>query len=120
MIYIGIVGSRRRSEKEEIEKIIIHAMKKYGAITIVSGGAVGIDKEAEAEAIYKRVSRIIYEPIFSEYKVKGTDIYFERNRKIAKISDELHAFPLDRKGGTMNTIKHFKEFEKEGMLFIYD
>ena len=120
MIYIGIVGSRERSEKEEIEKIIVDAVIKHGVITIVTGGADGIDKEAEAQARFLRVSRIIYEPIFSEYKVKGTDIYFERNKKIAKISDELHAFPLDRTGGTMNTIKHFKEFEKEGMLFIYD
>jgi len=120
MIYIGIVGSRERSEKEEIEKIIVDAMKKYGAITLVSGGADGIDKEAEAEAKFKRVSRIIYEPIFSEYKIKGTDIYFERNKKIAKISNELHAFPLDRMGGTMNTIKHFKQAGKTDRLFIYD
>ena len=42
MIYIGIVGSRKRSEKVEIKRILSSERKKHGDITVVSGGADGI------------------------------------------------------------------------------
>ena len=64
---------------------------------------------------------IIY-PNKSEYKTKGNDIYYERNKKIAEISDYLFGFPLNRSGGTMNTIKFFKAKNnfKLGNLTIID
>ena len=47
MINIGIVGSRKRSERESIKYILVNYLKFFGKITLISGGAKGIDSEAE-------------------------------------------------------------------------
>lgn len=108
MKYIGIIGSRKRHERKAISFIINHYKEKYD-ITVVSGGAEGIDDDAEVEAKQSNVSIIIYRPNRAEYSIKGNGIYFERNKLIAEKVGLLFAFPLDRKGGTMNTIKHFTD-----------
>lgn len=134
MIYIGIVGSRKRNELERILRIVRDAVSTYGEVTVVSGGAIGIDDNAKVIAHILDVPIIEYLPKHDEYndiydecddtilifKGKGNDIYFERNKLIAVKSDELHAFPLNQRGGTMNTIKHFRNLGKEDKLFIYD
>jgi len=122
MIYIGIVGSRDRSELQKIEEILSWHGNEHGYnnITVISGGADGIDTEAKRMAQKYGFQLIEYKPKFKEYPKKGNNIYFERNKKIAKKSDYLYAFPKDRRGGTMNTVKYFKEFGKEDKLIIID
>lgn len=38
--------------------------------------------------------------------------YYDRNQKIAEYSDVIHAFVVDNKGGTWNTIKWAKKLKK--------
>ena len=63
---------------------------------------------------------LIYFPNLQEYATKRNDIYFERNELIAKTSDYLYAFPLNRTGGTMNTVGHFIRLGKEHRLTIIE
>ena len=111
MIYIGIVGSRKRTERIHIREILRHFLLlskgRDSEICLVSGGAKGIDTEAEQIADSLGIEKLIFKPKRNEYSIKGDDIYFERNKLIAEKSDILFAFPLNRKGGTMDTIKHF-------------
>ena len=120
MIYIGIVGSRLRKEIGKIHEVIIKAENKYKDITVVSGGAEGIDSNAYDVCMSLGVPILVIPPKRHEYHFKGNDIYFERNELIAIKSNELHAFPMSGKGGTMNTVKHFIKLGKEDKLFIYD
>lgn len=120
MIYIGIVGSRERTEKNKIMDIIISEKKKYRDITVVSGGAEGIDDDARWACKQLGIPLLTFFPNLSEYDVKGNNIYSARNWSIAEISTWLYAFPLNRKGGTMNTVGHFKNFGKENCLKIID
>ena len=117
MKYVGIVGSRNRSEAKYISLILNHLKEKY-IITLVSGGAKGIDSEAERIAKSLGIPTIIYRPNMSEYKIKRNAIYYERNKLIAEKCDYLFAFPLNNKGGTMNTVEHFIELGKHKQLFI--
>ena len=117
MKYIGIVGSRNRSEIKRIEYILNYFKERFD-ITLVSGGAKGIDSEAEKIAKSLKIPTIIYRPNKSEYSIKGNGIYFERNNLIAQKSDYLFAFPLNNKGGTMNTIGYFKNLGKGIDLYI--
>ena len=114
MIYIGIVGSRHRSEKKLIRSILNRFNEKM-EIVLVSGGAKGIDTEAEQIAKQMNIPTLIYKPEGS-YRTKGNNVYFERNQRIADKCDYLFAFPLDRKGGTMNTVHKFKD--KKHLLII--
>ena len=77
-------------------------------ICVVSGGAEGIDTDAKFVAKELGIPIIEFKPNKAEYSIKGNDIYFERNKLIAEKSNLLFAFPLNRSGGTMNTIKHFR------------
>ncbi|KKL64502.1 hypothetical protein LCGC14_2164310, partial [marine sediment metagenome] len=45
IIYIGIVGSRLRTAKSKIKKILFEKREKHGKIIAVSGGANGIDDD---------------------------------------------------------------------------
>jgi predicted Rossmann fold nucleotide-binding protein DprA/Smf involved in DNA uptake len=120
MIYIGIIGSRRRSEKRKIKLILIKERIKHGEITVVSGGAGGIDDDAQWACKELGLRILIIYPNKAEYKIKGNDIYSERNEVVAEISDYMHSFPLHRSGGTMNTIAHFIRLGKRDKLKIYD
>jgi len=117
MKYIGIVGSRNRSEIKHITYVLNYFKEKMD-ITLVSGGAKGIDTEAEKIAKSLYIPTFILKPNMSEYKIKGNSIYFERNKLIAEKSDWLFAYPLNMKGGTMNTVKHFRELGKSDNLYI--
>ncbi len=134
MIFIGIVGSRKRVEYIRVHNMVRNAINKYGDITIVSGGAKGIDTTALIVANELGIPIIEYKPKLDEYsnkydndnnlifKGKGNDIYFERNELIAKKSDYLYAFPLGRYmvGGTMNTVGQFIELKGKDNLTIID
>ena len=100
--------------------IIISEKKKHGNITVVTGGAEGIDDDTRWACKQLGIPLLTYFPNIGEYSEKGNDIYFARNWLIANISTWLYAFPLNRKGGTMNTVKHFKNFGKENCLKIID
>ena len=122
MIYIGIVGSRKRSAKEKIKKILEDYIEFYNRkeITVVSGGADGIDNDAQWACKKLGLKILIIYPNRNDYKYKGNTIFFERNEEIAEISEYMITFPLNRKGGTMNTIKHFINLGKRNRLVIID
>lgn len=121
MIYIGMVGSRKRDSKEDyylVRKDIIEYKVKFCFITIVSGGADGIDNIARRVADDLGIPIIEHLPKYEEYSEKGDDIYFERNELIAIDSGYLNAYPINMEGGTMNTVKHFRDLGKSKNLII--
>lgn len=118
--YIGIVGSRQRTEKAKIKAILFKERFTHGNIIAVSGGADGIDDDVKWACKKLGIPLLTYFPKLNEYKTKGDDIYFERNELIAIISNYIHAFPLNRSGGTMITVNHFIRLEKKDRLTIYD
>jgi len=120
MIYIGIVGSRKRSEKVKIRGLLIKEREKHGEITVVSGGANGIDDDAQWASRALGLRILIIYPNRDEYNKKGNDIFFERNREVAEICNWLYAFPFNRSGGTMNTVNFFIKLGKKDKLTIID
>ncbi len=120
VIYIGIVGSRLRTEKIKIRKILFEKREKHRNIIAVSGGANGIDDDVQWACRTLGIPILIYYPNKDEYKIKGDDIFFERNELIAIKSDYLYGFPLYKRGGTMNTIGHFIRLGKKERLSIID
>lgn len=125
---IGIVGSRRWSNKKKIEKAVDLIIAKYGAenICIVSGGAIGADRLAKEIALEKGLKYKEYNPahtVYNKYSGKPKNWYgkqyyvgnyFERNTFIAEDSDFLLAFiPLGAtSNGTMDTVSKAKKLNK--------
>lgn len=116
---IGIVGSRRRDTKIAKDTIRneINSLISEGIIIdcFVSGGCKkGADKFAEELALEFNVPIKIFLP-----DVKGKERWdyakacYARNTLVAQDSDILIAVVAeDRKGGTEDTIKKFKDFKK--------
>lgn len=110
---LGIVGSRRRARLEDLQ-ILRERVKQLQPSMIISGGCpTGADAFAEQIAKELGIPITIYYP-----KLMGGRSYpphivreamFARNQLIALEAEALIALVAeDRKGGTENTIGHFK------------
>ena len=120
MIYIGIVGSRKYTNKSAVEEILDKCIAKYGAdnICVVSGGAIGADTLGRVVALEKNLQYIEYNPSHTPWnkysgkpkewydKPYNVGNYFERNSFIAEKSNLLFAFiPANwTSNGTNDTI----------------
>ena len=140
MIKIGIVGSRRRKSESDFKKlgrtfnrVIVQFLGVYfedlDKVTIVTG-----DCDEGGDKFAKRLADI-YGCELDEKKIKDPEtgeemdfknhrwfpyltmcqIFYDRNEEIAKEPlDYLIALVApDRKGGTENTIRHFRRLHKD-------
>ena len=117
---LGIVGTRRRNE-DMIKFILQGYIDEFKPDMIVSGGCQrGADRFAEELARQLSIPiLILYPKIPAHYAPRYVWIqaYYERNRRIAEESDALVAVVADdRRGGTEDTIKWFKELKPQNTL----
>jgi len=128
MINIGIVGSRKFTNKIKVEEAIDQCIIKYGKenICIISGGAVGADKLGKIVALERGLKYIEYNPAhesWNEYSGKPKEWYgkdykvgnfFERNTFIAEDSYILFAFIPEghQSNGTMDTVNKALKLKK--------
>jgi predicted Rossmann fold nucleotide-binding protein DprA/Smf involved in DNA uptake len=106
---VGIVGSRRRLDKENI---IAYVETLGDHDIVVSGGCWGVDTWAEECAKERGLETRIFKPDLRNTKDRADVVnrYYERNKKIVENSDIIIAFVSeDRTGGTENTIKWANE-----------
>lgn len=113
---VGIVGSRKRDDKENVYALVDSLDKDD---IVVSGGCRGVDTWAESRAKKRGLQVMIFKPDLTDVKNNYDRInrYYERNKKIVENSDVVYAFvSKDRKGGTENTIKWTKMFNKKVII----
>lgn len=106
--FIGIVGSRDWNDREKVAEFI---NKLDEDVTIVSGGAKGVDSLAVEIAQQKNFKIVEYLPDLTNCtkRFEYTKEYYNRNQKIVDKSDELVAFVVKETGGTWDTIKRAKK-----------
>ena len=135
---LGIVGSRKPSEyaKSVLNQGFNHINK---SLTVISGGAEGIDGFAHLGALqhhmatiwvcahgldkvypykHKDLFKMIKENylIISEYPLSTLPLpqhFIERNRIIAALSNKLLVMSASLKSGTMHSVKYALELNKE-------
>ncbi len=98
---IAIVGASRLTETEEMDArknsglVLNQLIKEYGVddITLISGGAKGVDTEAEDVAKQLGIKTIIHRPLENKWE----NGYKPRNIKIAQECDILYCFPTKLK-----------------------
>jgi len=120
-IRIGIVGSRRRKDENNVRQLVRELYKKYGKnIEIISGGCKGVDTWAIDEARKLGMDTTVYLPdLFNiENYFDVCNRYYERNKLIVKrAKDGIYAFvSKDRTGGTENTVKYAKRLNIEVII----
>ena len=129
---VALIGSRKYVNKNKIKDFVFRLKQKYGdEVSVVSGGCKdGADKYAKKYALELDVDYIEYPPIHEQPSIYCPEPdylygktyavwnFFKRNKQIAKFSDIVVGFVSegDEAKGTMDTIKHAKEFKKKIMV----
>ena len=127
-VKIGIVGSRKYTDKKKVKDLLFEIKEKYGdEVEIVSGGQKdGADGYAKKFALEFDMKYIEFPPAHYSWnmhcKLPATKYnkpyyvtnYFKRNKQIAEYSDIIVAFIPDgvESKGTMNTISHAERLKK--------
>lgn len=114
---LAVVGSRGWRDPVKITTWLVVFCKQRGLgpedLTIVSGGAFGVDIMAEDWADkYKGhgMKKIIHRPDYKKYHPKQAPL--ERNKLIAKDCDEMVCFWDGKSTGSMNAINATKKLKK--------
>ena len=129
---IGIVGSRRWTDKIKIKDFIFELKNRHGVdVTIVSGGCRnGADKYAKKYALEFDMKYEEFPPIHEQHnmycvlppfrygKPYAVWHFFERNKQIAEYSNIVVGFIPDgvESNGTMSTIEHAKKLNKKTII----
>ena len=98
---IAIVGSREYPKAELIKQFVFDLANK-DTITIVSGGARGVDSIAEQAAKDVGIATDIY---LADWDGKGKAAGYIRNKEIVANCDRIVAFWDHKSRGTAHTIK---------------
>lgn len=108
---LGIIGSRKRSCPDLIRLEI----QRRSPSEVISGGAEGIDSEAEFVAKSLSVPVRVIRPEYGERKTRAEAMAAirKRNEKIVNECDVLLAFPSEtRTGGTERVIAFANKMKK--------
>ena len=127
-IRVGIVGSRKYTNKKKVKDLIFELKQKPDTdVEIVSGGQRdGADGYAKKFALELDMKYVEFPPAHYNWnmhcKLSATQYnkpyyvtnYFKRNKQIAEYSDIIVAFIPEgvESRGTMNTIEHAKKQKK--------
>ena len=115
---IAVVGSRQFKSLNLIYQWLDYANEKWGNnIVIVSGGAKGVDKEAEKWAINKKINRDIDIP---NWGTEGKKAGILRNQEIVKNADFILAFLDGESSGTEYTLNFAKKLNKRCIIVFED
>jgi len=112
----AVVGSRRRKDRESVERFV--AALAPGDV-VISGGCRGVDTWAVAAARGRGLETVERLPELKNCRRRWeyAEAYYARNRLIADDCDVLVAFVSeDRKGGTENAISHARKLGKKVVI----
>jgi predicted Rossmann fold nucleotide-binding protein DprA/Smf involved in DNA uptake len=109
-VRLAIVGSRSITDYDLIESKIIDILLKYNLnpISIVSGGAKGIDTIAHKFALKYNIPIQVFKPDWQLGKHAG----FLRNQTIVDNCDQAVIFWDGKSKGTLDTLKKLRKSEK--------
>jgi hypothetical protein len=107
---IAIVGSRDYPKLEKVRDMV-EFLASYGPNrTIVSGGAKGVDLEAEEQARFYELEVIVHK---ADWEHHGRAAGFLRNQQIVDDADRVIAFWDGESKGTKDTIDKTLKAKKD-------
>ncbi|MBM4037037.1 MAG: hypothetical protein FJ290_00870 [Planctomycetes bacterium] len=115
MYWLGVVGSRKRTDREAVEARVAAELARlreagHVRVGVVSGGCRGVDTWAVGVAQRLGLPYAVLTPdlaglLPSSPRHAWAARYHARNAEVASMADSLLAFVApDRKGGTEHTV----------------
>ena len=128
-VKIGIVGSRKYTDKKKVKDLLFEIKEKYGSeVEIVSGGQKdGADGYVKKFALEFDMKYVEFPPrhyTYNQHCILDRSDYgksyhvvnfFDRNKQIAEYSDYIVAFIPEgyNSNGTLDTIGHAEKLNKK-------
>jgi hypothetical protein len=111
-VRLAVVGDRNFTDYSFVEKTLdrIIKEKKFSDITIVSGGARGVDTLAEMYASKHNLPIKVWEADWDKFGKSAGPI---RNEQVVHDSDFMVAFKAEFSKGTLNAINQAKNYALE-------
>lgn len=116
---VAIVGSRSIADKGIVFEAIDEFLADKGQVTLVSGGASGVDQLVREYAEAKGIDFILFEPYHKlSFKTPfKTEYFFVRNKQIVRNADIVYAIWDGVSNGTRHTIEYA---QKVGVPVVID
>lgn len=114
---IAIVGSRDGLPWLRVKAAIGELMRLPGVTSVVSGGALGVDRLAESMALAAGKNVVTVRP---DWKRFGKSAGFRRNVQIVEQADEVYAFWNGTSKGTKHTIDIATKMRKPVHVLTFD
>ena len=113
---VAIIGSRRRQDRAAVEAFVATLP---GDAVVISGGAPGPDRFAEAAAQARGLPVVVHRPDLASVRSypDAARRYHARNQRIVDDADLVVAFVApDRKGGTEDAIRRARRAGKRVLI----
>jgi predicted Rossmann fold nucleotide-binding protein DprA/Smf involved in DNA uptake len=116
MTAVAIVGSRDYPDLQQVRDYVRSLRED---VTIISGGARGVDQMAARTAEECGLELIEIDVSPAEFAKYGKGAYHRRNTLIAKLCDSLVAFSWNESRGTNDVIDQAIRNGKHVTVYIY-
>ncbi len=114
---IAIVGSRKFGDLYRVANLVEHLKDQHAFLTIVSGGAKGVDTAATDAAKSRGIPIVEFLP---DPKVKPfVKAAMDRNTKIVEFSDWVYAFYSVKRDSTGTVDVMYKALMAEKLVGIF-
>jgi predicted Rossmann fold nucleotide-binding protein DprA/Smf involved in DNA uptake len=117
-VRLGIVGSREFPNRFLVEETVRRMFARMPQISVISGGARGVDTWAAEEARRCGLDVVEFLPDIEKYGIPQA--YFERNTLIAEVAEAILAFWDGRSTGTLDTLRKAKTLGKKIRVVLPD
>lgn len=115
---VAVIGSRNINNVGLINQKLDQIHSLNNIITIVSGGAKGVDSIAEKWAIDNKIPTEIYKPDYNLYNKNPKVAPLERNKTIVNNSDIVIAFWDGKSKGSKFTIDYANKQNKKVEIIL--
>lgn len=113
---IAIIGSRSFAGIPQILDYLDAELNSECNLSIISGGAAGVDAVARDYAIKRNINFIELKADWTRYGRAAGPI---RNKLIVDMADKVYAFWDERSKGTLHVIEYAKKLGKPCQILVF-
>ncbi len=113
---VAIVGSRSFAGLPQIIDYIDVELKSESDLSIISGGAAGVDTVARDYAVKRNINFI---ELKADWRLYGRAAGPIRNKLIVDMADKVYAFWDGQSKGTLHVIEYAKKIGKPCQILVF-
>ena len=114
---IAVIGSRDFKGSNLIPHYLDRELMKYSELSIISGGASGVDTIAKQYAFERQLD---YIELKADWRTYGRAAGQVRNKQVVEMADTIYAFWDGSSKGTLSVIQLARRLGKPCQVLTFD